>query len=263
MKIIIIKHTINYYYKMKIRYFSDLHLEFIKPQNIKQFLTQISPGNDEILVLAGDIGNPYHISYDMFMIYISENFKKTFVIAGNHEYYNMTYNMDETNIFLNKYFQKFDNISFLHDNYEYYLDYCFIGTTLWTKITNPVNKINDVNCIPNFNYLVCNQLNKNCIEFLEKTLNNNNNCIVITHHLPSKKLINEKYNTPNMIQYNQWFYSDLDNLIEMKKDKIKCWIYGHTHTLSNVKINDIPFLCNPIGYINENINIDFDTNINL
>ena len=46
---------------MKIRYFSDLHLEFIKPQNIKQFLTQISPGNDDILVLAGDIGNPYHM----------------------------------------------------------------------------------------------------------------------------------------------------------------------------------------------------------
>ena len=43
--------------------------------------------------------------------------------------------------------------------------------------------------------------------------------------------------------------------------KIKCWIYGHTHSISNTKINEIPFLCNPIGYINENANVDFNKTI--
>ena len=33
------------------------------------------------------------------------------------------------------------------------------------------------------------------------------------------------------------------------------------HTPSNMKINDKPFLCNPIGYINENANIDFNKTI--
>ena len=194
------------------------------------------------------------------MKYISHNFKKTFVIAGNHEYYNISKSksMEETNTFLHTYFKKFDNISFLDNNYEHYENHCFIGTTLWSKITNPIYKINDVYNIPNFDYIKYNRLNMLSIDFLKETLNNNNNnCIVITHHVPSNSLIDIKYKTYKMLPYNQWFYCDLDNLIKKNNDKIKCWIYGHTHSISNTKINEIPFLCNPIGYINENANVDF------
>ena len=75
---------------MKIRYFSDLHLEFIKPDKIEEFIKNIPSGIDEICILAGDIGNPYQKNYDIFMNFISKNFKKTFCITGNHEYYNKT-----------------------------------------------------------------------------------------------------------------------------------------------------------------------------
>jgi len=53
----------------------------------------------------------------------------------------------------------------------------------------------------------------------------------------------------------------MDELIELNKEKIKCWIYGHTHTPSNTIINGIPFLCNSIGYPNENNKLNFQTNI--
>ena len=95
-----------------IRYLSDLHLEFIQPNKIEKFIKKIPPGIDEICVLAGDIGNPYQTNYDIFMEFISKNFKKTFVISGNHEYYNKTKTIEETNIFMNNYFKKFNNISF-------------------------------------------------------------------------------------------------------------------------------------------------------
>ena len=36
---------------MKVRYFSDLHLEFIKPNKIEQFIRKIPPGMDEISIL--------------------------------------------------------------------------------------------------------------------------------------------------------------------------------------------------------------------
>ena len=49
----------------------------------------------------------------------------------------------------------------------------------------------------------------------------------------------------------------MDEFIEVNRNKIKCWIYGHTHTSFNVIINEIPFLCNPIGYPNENKILDF------
>jgi predicted phosphohydrolase len=246
---------------MKIRYFSDLHLEFIKPNKIINFLENIKNGSNEICILAGDIGNPYQENYNIFMNFISNNFKKTFIIPGNHEYYNVSKTVEETDVFLKEYFTKYENISFLQNSFETYQEHCFIGTTLWTKITNSMHKINDVYNIPKFDYIHCNHLNKIAVDFLEDTLQNNNNCIIITHHLPSESLINVKYKTRSLIPYNQWFYCDLDNLIEKNNDKIKCWFYGHTHTSSHNIIKGVPFLCNPIGYPGENEIQDFDKHL--
>lgn len=245
---------------LKIRYLSDLHLEFIKPTEINKFIKKIPSGNNEICVLAGDIGNPYQENYKTFMDFISKNFKKTFIIPGNHEYYNCK-SIEDTNNHLTEYFKKFNNISFLNNTYEHYDEHCFIGTTLWSKITNPNYEINDVNYIPNFDYVKYNRLNMISVDFLQDALENNDKCIIITHHVPSESLIDIKYKTKNMLPYNQWFYCDNDNLIETNKDKIKCWIYGHTHTPSNKIINGIPFVCNPIGYPHENYGLDFEKNI--
>ena len=247
---------------MKLRYFSDLHLEFIKPNKIDEFLKKIPPGLDEVCILAGDIGNPRQPNYDIFMRFVSVHFKKIFVITGNHEYYSKTETIDETNIFLTEYFKKYDNVSFLSNSYENYNNYCFIGTTLWSKITDPIYEINDIYSIRDFNYSKYNRLNTESIIFLGDAIKNNN-CIVITHHVPSNKLIDIKYKTPEMIPYNQWFYCDLDELIESNKDNIKCWFYGHTHTPSNKELHEIPFLCNPIGYPNENSKLNFDVNIEI
>lgn len=249
--------------KRNIRYLSDLHLEFIKPNKIEQFITKIPSGIGEICILAGDIGNPYQSNYNTFMEFISKNFKKTFVISGNHEYYNKIKTIEETNDFLKEYFNKFNNISFLNNSCELYDGYCFIGTTLWSKITNPEYKINDVYNIPNFDYIQYNRLHISSVDFLEDALKNNENCIVITHHVPSNSLIDIKYKTQKMFPYNQWFYCNMDELIGKNRNKIKCWIYGHTHAPSNVIINGIPFLCNPIGYPNENINPNFLSTIEI
>ena len=81
--------------------------------------------------------------------------------------------------------------------------------------------------------------------------------------MPSYDLLHPKYVTPNMAPYNQWFCSNLNELITENRYKIDCWIYGHTHTSSYKKIYDIPFACNPIGYPNENKFISFDSVIEL
>ena len=248
---------------MKLRYFSDLHLEFISSDKIHQFIQKIPPGINDICILAGDIGHPYELNYDIFMEFISKNFKKTFVISGNHEYYNTTKTVEETNDHLKEYFKKFNNISFLNNTYEHYNNYCFIGTTLWSEITNPKYEIKDVTAIPQFNYIEYNKLHKLSADFLEDALQNNNNCIVISHHVPSDSLTHIKYKNEILLPYNQWFCCNMDNLIEKNKDKIKYWIYGHTHTPSNKIINGIPFLCNPLGYPGENMEVDFQKNITI
>ena len=246
---------------MNIRYFSDLHLEFINPNKIEKYLKNITPGPDDVCVCAGDIGNPYKKHYDLFMNYMNENFKKTFVIVGNHEHYNNNKTIRETITYLTEYFLQFDNISFLNNSYEIYDNYYFIGTTLWSKITNPMYEINDVTQIVAFNWITCNQLNIECIKFLEEIMRIADNCIIITHHMPSYSLIQDKYKTQDKLPYAQWYYSNMDKFIERNKDKIKCWLYGHTHTHYDTTIHDIPFLCNPIGYPSENKCINFKKNI--
>ena len=81
--------------------------------------------------------------------------------------------------------------------------------------------------------------------------------------MPSSSLIDIKYKTPDMQPYNQWFYSNMDKFIENNKNKIKCWIYGHTHTPLDSIMHGIPFLCNPIGYPDENQNLNFQKNITI
>ena len=234
---------------MKLRYFSDLHLDFSGHFNFEQ----ITPGPDEVCIVAGDICSIDEPIYDVFMNFMNKNFKKTFVIAGNHEYHNKTKSIDGAY----EYFKKFANICFLDNTYEHYEGYCFIGTTLWSRITDPSYKINNADTVPNFDY---NTLNESCAKFLHYTLGINNNCIVITHHLPSHKLIDPKYKGS---PHNQWYCCDLDYLIELYKDDIKFWFYGHTHVPAKHVLHGVPFLCNPIGYPNENKNVNFSATVDL
>lgn len=245
---------------MKLRYISDLHLEFFTSRKLDRFLKTFPSGFDDICILAGDIGNPSHKSgnYEKFMNYMSCNFKKTFVIAGNHEYYCKKKLMSEINENLISFFNKFDNISYLDNDYEIYNGICFIGSTLWSKVSDPHYMINDVYNIQNLTCEKYNNMNDQCVNYLENVLKHHKNCIVITHHMPSYTLIDEKYKTSHLMPYNQWFANNLDEIIKRNENNIKCWIYGHTHTPNKTFINNIPFICNPMGYPGENNKIDFE-----
>lgn len=245
---------------MKIRYLSDIHLEFIKPLKLQRLvLDQIAPAEEnEICVLAGDIGYPESENYDLFMKFINQHFVKTFVISGNHEYYNKDKTVEEMDSYLEEYFKQHPNICFLNNRSEKYQNYSFIGTTLWSYIKDPMFSINDVYQIPKMDYIKYNEQNKKCVEFLTNAVKTNDNCIIITHHLPSKEFIHSKYNTIKDKPYQQWFYSDMNGFIDTYHDKIKCWFYGHTHMSSIRKLHNISFLCNPIGYPGENNKVELN-----
>ena len=67
---------------LKLRYLSDLHLEFINPSELTKFIKKIPSNVQEICVLAGDIGNPYQPNYDTFMHFINNNFKSKLIIIS-------------------------------------------------------------------------------------------------------------------------------------------------------------------------------------
>ncbi|OFX20542.1 MAG: hypothetical protein A2033_01110 [Bacteroidetes bacterium GWA2_31_9] len=105
---------------MKIQYVSDLHLEFIKNKGYWH-KTPIQPVG-EIMLLAGDIVTleKAKLHRDFFK-YLSDNFKFTYWIPGNHEYYDSetdaAFKVEnikiQENVFL------VNNISILHDKGGY------------------------------------------------------------------------------------------------------------------------------------------------
>jgi predicted phosphohydrolase len=239
-----------------IRYLSDLHLEFIKPEKIKNFIQLIKPAPEQICILAGDIGNPHSSNYDTFMKYIDKSFRRTFVIAGNHEYYS-TITMSETREHMNNYFKKYDNISFLDNSSEVYDGRLFVGSTLWTKITKPAYQINDTTCIPEFDHIVYNREHATARAFLRDAIETSTiPVVVITHHVPSFDFMAEKYRG---CPYNEWFYTNMNDFIYENRGRISGWFYGHTHSPWSGSLHGVPFYCNPIGYLRENPDADFNS----
>lgn len=240
---------------MKLQYISDIHFEFFQDKLFNIFYQKIYPVA-EYLILAGDIStissNTNNQYYIKFLKYCSENWKHIFIITGNHEYYNST--IEHVNNTINDICKDFYNIHFLNNSSIIIDNYKFIGSTLWSNIPNQYKyfakqKLNDFIKIYDFNVDTYNNLNSSSVNFIKKEIENTNNLniIIITHHVPSFDLIDQKYIDSDI---NYCFCNNLNELFN--NNNIKCWIYGHTHTPLEKEINHIKFCCNPIGYIGEN-----------
>lgn len=247
--------------KLKIQYLSDIHLEFYDLTKIPRILSNIKPISD-ICILAGDIGYPFEKTYEVFLKGINNKFSHIFLIHGNHEYYQLKKNKDKTmEEIINKTHDiissnNLKNIHFLNNSYYDLGKYRFVGSVLWTQLLNEKYLINDSNHIDNFSIRNNNDLhdkNKKFIkDMIDESIKLNKEMIMITHHLPSYKLNDEKY--ARYHNYNQCFSSNCEDLI---KNPIKCWFFGHTHVEKNMNINGIRCVANPIGYIDENPIVDY------
>ena len=138
--------------------------------------------------------------------------------------------------------------------------YVIIGTTLFSDIPN--EKMHIVSNVNDFKHIYKKNNGKYCNithedyknfyvtgkEFIENQLNFYRKLdfkiIVVTHHAPSSKCIDEKYIDSEI---KCAFYSDLNYLI----NNIYCWIYGHTHSQKEIYINNVKVVTNAIGYVDE------------
>lgn len=245
---------------MKIQYCSDLHLEF--PQN-NSFLMQIPlKVEGDILILAGDILLFKELDeYKYFFNFISENFKYTYWIPGNHEYYysdisersNSFKEQIRSNVFL------VNNLIVIHDDIK------FIFSTLWSKISLQnewqIQKgLSDFSVIKKdgsiFTPFDYNLLHQNSIDFIEKELiqNRQSKTVVITHHVPTYMNYPEQYKGSAL---NEAFATELFDLIE--KSNIDYWIFGHSHeNISDFKIGNTKLITNQLGYVSYGENRKFD-----
>lgn len=239
---------------MKVQYCSDLHIEF--PENREYLKTNPIKPEGDILILAGDIVPFAAIeNHKDFFDYLSDNFKYTYWVPGNHEYY--YYDITQKSGFINEKIREniylINNSSVIHKNIK------LILTTLWTKI-NPINqqiikrRMSDFHVI---NYkdeslkpAQYNQFHEESLRFLKNEINKpeSEKIIVVTHHVPTF------FNYPEIYKgdiLNEGFGVELFDFIE--KSKINYWIFGHHHfnpdgfTVGNTKL-----LTNQLGYVSRN-----------
>lgn len=241
---------------MKIQILSDCHLDHYSP--LPEFANLVCPGlQADLLVIAGDLGDPEHSSYVQFLDWAAARWAQVVLVAGNHEYYGR--NLGQTIELIRKLAGAWDNVHFLHQDKLELNGLTILGTTLWSQIDPDLahelaNSLNDWNQIKSFNYYLQNRHHSQQVKWLEKRLGElilaDKPTLIVTHHLPSYQLIH-----PHMAgsDLNCAFASHLDYMLS---HPIKAWICGHTHYPMQATINKVPLVVNPVGYPDENTNWD-------
>ena len=233
---------------LKLRIISDIHLELSKnPAEIIKKCTSIDIDAD-VLILAGDIGNPFEESYITFLQEMALEHKLVLLVTGNHEYYQPRASYYDVNEKIKEVISNIENVKFLDREIVEYRGVSFLGCTLWTESdSNAPWLMNDYSKIENFTPSLCNLLHARDKEWLENNLNFKDRTVVITHHLPSYQLIADKYKGNIYHNSNKYFATDLEYLLE----KANIWVAGHTHTAVIKEINGCKCYVNPVGYGNE------------
>jgi len=247
---------------MILQYASDLHLEFTVNKAFLD-LHPLQPFGD-VLILAGDI-IPFAImdKHVDFFNYLSDHFKTTYWLPGNHEYYHsdITMKSDTLNEEIRPNVFLVNNTTIEHDNID------LIFTTLWSKISPEYESrleqvMNDFRYIEFKNQLFTpqklNELNLNCVSFLTKELemNKQSKKIVVTHHIPTFNNAPAKYKGSIL---HEAMGVELSDLIERSGPDY--WIYGHVHrNHPPFKVGNTMLLTNQMGYVMKGEQNLFKTN---
>ena len=245
---------------MIIQYCSDLHLEF--RENLRYITTNPIPPLGDVLILAGDVTTFTRIKVQQsFFDYLSDNFKVTYWIPGNHEYYDgdireragSIKEKIRDNVLL------VNNQSFMHGTTR------IICSTLWSHIseatrTRAENSINDFNAIllngKRFSTDDFNELHKTNLVFLKSELEDEwvGTTIVATHHVPTLMNYPKKYKNDPL---NEVFASEQSQLILRASPDY--WIYGHHHTnIPRFSIGKTQLLTNQLGYVRHHEHSSFN-----
>lgn len=234
---------------MQIQYLSDLHLEF--PDN-RAWLREnpIVPTGD-VLIVAGDT---HHLGPAFrkleFWDFCADNFARTYVIPGNHEYYG-GYDLGSNPLSFREELR--DNVILLNNRTEEYDGIRLIFSTMWSRIDRKVMEVfrglYDFRAIKYHGRGLTvndfNEVHEACWAFLEAEIRKPGPKVVVTHHLSA-----EACNAPVFrgSALNEGFCVDKSRFIETTD--VAVWVYGHSHrNVGNQRVGDTWLLTNQLGYI--------------
>lgn len=262
--------------KMKFQIASDLHLErydYTRHEPFDVFARLIVP-SAPFLLLAGDIASVGTLP--ALFDYVTRRFERVFYITGNHEYYRHNTTMEHTDSDIAAICSRYENVSFLN-NRAFNLVHdqrsvTILGSTLWSAIEQKhalsvALSLSDYSCIykrdERYDFVYRNISTHDTVTIFMANLRwlkselraaqtENRQVIVLTHHMPSFSLIDERYRNESFESTNCAFASPLDFLME-RYSNIALWVCGHTHSSADQTIGATRCVINPAGYLRGSI----------
>lgn len=251
---------------------SDLHTERMGSATWEQTVIdsisrpfQEDNRGQNILLLAGDIGDPLasSIRYNHVLSTASNAYDKVFVVSGNHEYYSTSamhmmdsqitciQAMTEVEEKIRDICSHYPNVSYLQKDVVEYEGIRFLGCTLWTSAFPWLSHyINDNRMIHGFNDRELQRLHDDHVTWLQDKLEKTSlPNVVVTHHLPTYRMISEKFSSSIL---NPLFASNSDWLMA----HATLWACGHSHGKKQVKVRGCQCILNPLGYPIEKTGFD-------
>ncbi len=245
---------------LKIQYCSDLHLEMpANNQYLQKYPLQV---RGDVLILAGDIV-PFGIinQHEYFFDFVAQNFKYTWWLPGNHEYYHGDISKRSSTV--NE--QIRENVALVNNITIIYEDIELIFSTLWSKISvenawEITRAMSDFHVIKygdeRFTTYLFNKLHEECLVFIKNAVARSSNPkkVIATHHIPTLMNYPPKYKGDAI---NEAFAVELFDLIE--QSDVNAWIFGHHHyNIPEFKIGNTSMLTNQLGYVRHGENRLFD-----
>lgn len=250
---------------MKIRLFSDLHLEFSRYEFDHIWTPQLED-KEQTVLLAGDIGKG--MGARTFVEELCKNFKHVVMICGNHEFYDHDFEKvieDWRHYELN---EASPNFHFLYNDWRILDGVRFLGGTMWTDFNGAnIFNVNAAYTIMSdyseINYnggkirpqLIIAEHDKFMRFLLEKFDEPfDGPTVVMSHHSPGNEL--KRMGKPGDL-LGAAYFADIEEVIGYH-NKAKVWVHGHTHQSWDYLINETRVLCNPYGYYGHSTNSGFD-----
>lgn len=247
-----------------VQIMSDLHLEVGQQYQDFDF-----PVTGKWLVLAGDIGRLIdYEGYRTFLEHQVQRFEKVALVLGNHEFFELTY---EEGISRAEQLASEPSLSakLLLLNRNAWRDessgVIIMGCTLWSSVPDSAkeiveSKVSDYKKINGWSVDRNNQQHAEDAAWLASELQNvssasksnpsvaqrgGRNILVVTHHAPSL----EGTSAPEHVN-NPWtpaFATDL--LPRLSTEKVKTWVFGHTHHTTELRCFGLHLIANQRGYV--------------
>jgi len=259
---------------MKLRIMSDLHLEFMRDD--EEFdIPALPEDKDSVLILAGDIHDAKHL-HRVFARF-NERFAGIVFVYGNHEFYRT--NMPAIPLKVEEAIAHLPNVWVLDTETVEINGVHFVGSTLWTDMDNlnqmtmwdagqMMSDYRHIRTGPShepwkrklrpvdttsFHITQRNYMFKTITELKEA----GETVVAVSHHLPSFQSIGPGYRGSSL---NGAYASELWEQVDDAKPDL--WIHGHTHDSMDYMLTDhTRVICNPRGYWPDDMNHEFNINL--